>query len=79
MALLAELDQAERDILWWRIAEALRDTGDELSRLEALNPPVREMLYGPGIAESYRDLRNDLVDLLADDMTYPELITTPGF
>ena len=77
MALLSALNTAERDALWRTTLQAIRDTQDEMAELERLPQPVREMLYGPGVYESYREMRNDLVDLLADDMVAPGTTLTP--
>jgi len=77
MALLSVLDMAERDALWRTMLQAIRDTQDEMAQLERLSQPVREMLYGPGVYESYRDMRNELVDLLADDTGAPGTTLTP--
>ena len=68
MALLGLLSPQQTAELENRFFQALEDTSDEMGRLEALNPPVRELLYGPRALESLRDVRNDLVDILADDL-----------
>jgi len=77
MALLSVLDMAERDALWWIMLQAIRDTQDEMAQLERLQQPVRLMLYGPGVYQAYREMRNELMDLLADDIGAPGTTLTP--
>jgi len=68
MALLGLLSPYEAEALETRIMEALGEVTGEMAHLERLNPPTRALVYGAGLYEAYTGMRNDLVDILADDL-----------
>jgi hypothetical protein len=47
---------------------AVADVTAELDQLTRRPPSVRDLLYGPGIAQSYAGLRDDLLDLLDNEI-----------
>ena len=68
MALLGMLTATERWQLESKMMDALGEVTDEMAHLERLNPPTRAIVYGAGVYEAYAGVRNDLVDILADDL-----------
>ena len=75
MSILSPLTQVEADALWNELMRALCDLHAEMAELEARPAAVRDMLYGPGVYESYRDLRDEVVDLLEDDIPQCSIVT----
>ena len=64
------LSERQMDRLYWYLVAAVHDVDDELAELGARTSPVRGLLYGPGVLDSYRALRDDLVSLLDTDLAF---------
>jgi len=74
-AVLGKLTASEREQWTAKLWRALRRTNDELEELERCAPAIRQLLYGPSALEMTQGMRNDLIDILADDLA-PVPVTT---
>lgn len=68
MPLLDPLTVPEMDQLWWKLIQAIGLVGDEIDHLAGCPPQVRDDLYGEGCLESYTGLRDDLADIIDNDV-----------
>ena len=75
VTVLGPLDDRQRSQMEARIWRALERTNDELAELERCAPETRRLLYGPLALEMTQGMRNDLIDILAEDLA-PLTVTT---
>lgn len=69
MGLLDALAEFGTDQLWWKMIHALSDVGDEIEQLERRPRQVRDLLYGRDVLQDYYDLRDDLAELITEDIS----------
>jgi len=66
MRLHMDLTAAEAQALFARTLAGIQRADEELASLEHCPASARDYVYGPGLLEATRGVRDDLVDLLSD-------------
>lgn len=69
MKIADQVDPRKLDLLWWKVYSGLQAVTDEIEMLTASPQTVRDIVYGPGVLESYQALRDDLADLTDHDLS----------
>jgi hypothetical protein len=69
MPVLGTLTITEAGKLFWQLIGAIADVNRELDALERCPKAIRDDMYGRDCLEHYQGIRDDLVDLVADELT----------
>lgn len=69
MKIADQVDPRKLDLLWWKVYSGLQAVTDEIEALSARPQATRDIIYGPGVLESYQALRDDLAELTDHDLS----------